>query len=125
MTDMPFIATRLRDDPFILERAAFARAEQAILRANTVSEWREAQKRRSAAKHALMAAEGRGVNVDLLELLTEAFNAGFSVSGEGYNGEYPFNYDSSRISRKIADQRKEAIQNILLDASIIVGGSND
>ena len=57
MTDMPFIATRLRDDPFILERAAFARAEQAILRANTVSEWREAQKRRSAAKHALMAAE--------------------------------------------------------------------
>ena len=59
MNDMPFITAPLRANPLVVEEAALARAEQLILEASTVAEWRQAQKRRTAAKHALMAAEAR------------------------------------------------------------------
>lgn len=33
----------------------------------------------------------------LVELLNDAFIAGFMASAEGFNGEYPFDCDESRI----------------------------
>lgn len=40
----------------------------------------------------------------------EAFNwfvHGFSASGEGYNGEYPFGFDEDRIRTEIEDRFEE------------------
>lgn len=42
-------------------------------------------------------------NADIRFIVEAAYVAGFMHSGEGYNGEYPFDYDEDAISCEIAD----------------------
>lgn len=42
-------------------------------------------------------------NADIRNIIELAYVAGFMRSGEGYNGEYPFDYDEGAICREIAD----------------------
>lgn len=52
-------------------------------------------------------------SVDLNELIIEAFISGFLVSGEGYNGEYPFDYNKDTISRELHPQASEVAERLM------------
>ncbi|WP_372570384.1 hypothetical protein [Ruegeria jejuensis] len=56
---------------------------------------------------------GERLTVDLLELMRLAFIEGFKASGEGYNGEYPFDYCDSRISRELSEDAERSVSEIL------------
>lgn len=43
----------------------------------------------------------------LRDMLRDAFMAGFKASGEGYNGEYPFDGDEHAIIRELSEAFEE------------------
>lgn len=53
------------------------------------------------------------MNYTLGEVFAIAFLQGFKASGEGYNGDYPFNYDEARIIENKGFQ--EALEKALQD----------
>jgi len=59
---------------------------------------------------------------ELQDIVGRAFFAGFKASCEGYNGEYPFDFDESRISRELQrdfEVFKDALVNeVLADAAV-------
>lgn len=52
---------------------------------------------------------------ELKDLLNEAYLKGFSASGEGYNGEYPFDQygDSPEDDKEWQEKRDECIADLL------------
>jgi hypothetical protein len=51
--------------------------------------------------------------VSLEDLLRDAFTAGFMASGEGYNGEYPFEgHQPHKVRGELAEQINECIATI-------------
>ena len=52
----------------------------------------------------------------LEELISDAFVAGFMVSGEGYNGEYPFYMDRDIIRLALAETIQEHLAGSVVGA---------
>lgn len=52
----------------------------------------------------------------LEELISDAFVAGFMVSGEGYNGEYPFDKDWHNIRRELSGAIQEHLSGSVVGA---------
>lgn len=58
------------------------------------------------------------MQIDFEDFARRMFIAGFKQSGEGYNGEYPFDYDDGRIRREMAEDFKAAFDEALTSAVI-------
>ena len=52
----------------------------------------------------------------LEELISDAFVAGFMVSSEGYNGEYPFDKDWHNIRRELSGAIQEHLSGSVVGA---------
>lgn len=48
------------------------------------------------------------MQIDLEDFARQMFIAGFRQSGEGYNGEYPFDHDEDRIRRELSEDFQAA-----------------
>lgn len=58
------------------------------------------------------------MKVDLIHLMERAFMEGFKTSGQGYNGEYPFNYSGSDIEKELSEPCSQSIQAILAEVGV-------
>ncbi len=56
--------------------------------------------------------------IDLMSLLEWAYDAGFQASGEGYNAEYPFNFDENAIQRELSESRQAKLEEILQSVEV-------
>lgn len=56
----------------------------------------------------------------LTEALQQAFLAGFSISGEGYNAEYPFQDSAAPVEQDLSwiQQRDYCVQKIISNLSL-------
>ncbi len=59
------------------------------------------------------------MKVDLKELMSRAYMAGFMDSAEGYNGEYPFNADVEHATIDTSCSREAAINEILQSVEVV------
>lgn len=59
------------------------------------------------------------MKVDLKELMSRAYMAGFMDSAQGYNGEHPFSGDVEHATRETSCSREAAINEILQSVEVV------
>lgn len=67
----------------------------------------------SPTDRSVSSPEAAGRVTTIRDVITEAFVAGFKASGEGYNGEYPFDFDERRIRRELWPEIQETQEEII------------